>query len=83
MVPPCHLVEVEADVDLIGAQHGAGCAAGNDGLELLAALDAAGNLVDRLAQVVAHGQLVDAGRSTWPEMPKSRVPPLRSEPSLA
>ena len=40
----------------------AGCAAGDDGLELLAVLDAAGDLVDRLAlEVVAHGQLVDAG----------------------
>ena len=44
-----HLVEVEADVDLVGGEDRAGCAAGDDGLELLAVLDAAGDFVDRLA----------------------------------
>ena len=42
-------------------EDGAGCAAGDDGLELLAVRDAAGYLVDHLLEVVAHGQLVDAG----------------------
>ena len=56
-----HLVEVEADVDLVGVEDGAGCAAGDDGFELLAVLDAAGYVVDGLAEGVAHGQLVDAG----------------------
>ncbi len=42
-------------------QDRAGCAAGDDSLERLAVLDATGYLVDRLLQVVAHRQLVDAG----------------------
>jgi hypothetical protein len=54
------LVEVQAYVDLVGAQHRAGSSSRHDGLQLLAAADAARHLVDRLAQRVAHGQFVDA-----------------------
>ncbi len=79
-----HLVEVEAYVDLLRQEYRAGGAARDDGLELLAVLDAACYVVDGLLEVVAHGQLVDAGAPwTWPLMPKRRVPPLRSLPILA
>ena len=55
-----HLVEVEAYVDLVCGEDWAGGAAGDDGFELLAVFDAAGYIVDRLAEAVAHGELVDA-----------------------
>ncbi len=49
------------DVDFFGQQNGRGRSAGNDGLEIAAAADAACNFVDHFFEVVAHGQLVDAG----------------------
>src|SRR6202008_2740640 len=45
------LIEVEADVDLFGKQHGRRRSAGHDGFELLAAANAARNLVDCLLHV--------------------------------
>ena len=61
MVPALrHLVEVEAYVDLVCGHDGAGRAAGDDGFELFAVLDAAGYFVDGFAERVAHGEFVDA-----------------------
>src|SRR5262249_36954838 len=54
-------VKVEVYVDLFGEEDRAGGAAGDDGLEFLAVLNAARDVVDGLLEVVAHGQLVDAG----------------------
>src|ERR1700761_81531 len=54
------LVEIHPNVDFIGAQDGAGCAAGHDRFECPAVRDAASHLVDHLLQVVAHRQLVNA-----------------------
>ncbi len=56
-----HLVEVHADVDLFGQQHRSRRAAGDDGLQSTPAAHAARYFVDHLFEVVAHGQLVDAG----------------------
>src|SRR6185312_4737969 len=54
-------VELHRDVELAGVERRHRRAAGDDGLDLLAAGDAAADLVDHLAQRDAHRQLVDAG----------------------
>ena len=72
-----HLVEVEADIDLVGQEDGAGAAARDNSLQLLAVEDAAGDLVDGPLHVEPHRELVDAGALDMAgdaEEPRSAVP---------
>ena len=56
-----HLVEVHADVDLVGRSTGQDEPPGTTAFSFLPSANAAADFVDHLLQVEAHRQFVDAG----------------------